>query len=176
MTSELQNLIEQFGLPEAPKTHQITKDLVTKWMQSSDIEVLGALYAFLMDSKYSKRIFPGVTLQEYMDFITHYFERCLIEDAEGNWAHGRYAAAWDFASWFGALWKDKNIEKEDLRRLKSWLGDVYVRADNDIKHCIVTGTLEHLLEDREIAVFFSDWKKDKLLADAYSEASLWSKE
>lgn len=174
MRDELQNLIEQFGLPETPRTHCIPKESVTQWMKSSDMEVLGALYAFLMDPKCSIRVVPALTLHDYVDFVTNYFGRCFREDPDGDWSHGRYAAAWDFASWFGALWKDPKTDKEELRSLKNWLGSVYREADDTVRHCIVTGALEHLLENREIARFFSDWKKNIYLADAYIEAAEWS--
>lgn len=176
MTSELQTLIDQFGLPEDPKTDEIPKEFVLATMKSNDLEVLGALYAYLMDSKYSTRIRPGITLHEYVLFITKYFRRCFFEDSDGEWAHGRYAAAWDFSSWFRSLWSDKNTEKAELVTLKNWLGDIYISGDDKVKECLVNGVLEHILENKKIADFFSDWKNDDRLSQAYSLAIHWSKE
>ena len=42
-----------------------------------------------------------------------------------------------------------------------------------IRTCIVTATLEHLFEHKDIREFFSDWKKDPVLAIAHKEASVW---
>lgn len=174
MATLLQEVIEQFGLPEKPKSHTLAKETVVAWMRSSDIEVLGALYAFLMKPDYAKRIVPALAFSDYAGFLTHYFERCFKENPDGDWSHSRYEAAWDFASWFGTVWKNRQIDRDEVAKLKDWLAKTYKSADEPTRRCLVDGTLEHLFESREIARFFTDWKKDTELSTAYAEAAEWS--
>jgi hypothetical protein len=72
MTALLKDVLEQFGLPENPKTHAIPKSLVEKWLRSDDLEVLGALYTFLMKGEYAHRVQPGLSFDEYRAFIIPY--------------------------------------------------------------------------------------------------------
>jgi hypothetical protein len=60
-----------------------------------------------------------------------------------------------------------------LKELKAWLGRLYLEGDGSIRTCIITATLEHLFEQKDIREFFSDWKKDPVLAIAHKEACLW---
>ena len=174
MDTLLQKIIENFGSDEKPKTHIISKDDVVNWMRSDDIEILGALYSFLMKPQCAVRIIPALTLSDYAGFVTHYFERCFHEDPDGDWSDSRYAAARGLISWFGMLWKDDQVDRKELVKLKGWLAGVYKDAEDPVRRCIVDGALEHLFEDHEIADFFTDWKNDSELAIAYAEAAQWS--
>ncbi len=173
METLLDEIIESFGLPEKPKSGPVPRDRVLAWMETDDVEALGALYAYLMKADYSRRVFPALMLSDYLTFVPRYLERCFHENPDGEWSHGRYAAAWDFASWFGTLWRDRQIDKKELVRLKNWLGGIYKNGNAAVRRCIIDGTLEHLFENREIARFFTDWKDDPLLMDAYAEALQW---
>lgn len=173
MSISLQEVIDQFGLPENPKNHAIPRDAVVAWLGSDDIEVLGALYSYLMNVQYAKRIVPPLVFSDYAKFLTHYYERCFRENPDGDWSHGRYAAAWDLAGWFGTIWKDRKVDRNELVKMKSWLARTYKDADEPTRRCIVTGTLEHLFENREIAKFFDDWKAHPELSTAYAEAAEW---
>jgi hypothetical protein len=125
--------------------------------------------------RYSQRIQPALTFQEYKEFLVRYFDCCLRLNPDGEWAHTRYEAGWDLASWFGALWQNQDIPRQSLQEVKNWLASVYRQGDTELKRCIVDATLEHLFESREIARFFSDWKKSPDLATAYAEATEWVK-
>jgi hypothetical protein len=173
MDSTLEKIIDTFGLPENPKTERIAKSSVLEWMSLDDMEVLGAVYTFIMKSRHASRIFPALEFGDYMKFLMMYYERCFIENQEGEWACGRYSAAWEFNGWFRSLWKDSKVDRKNLVKLKEWLAGIYKRGDEPIRRCIVDGALEHLFENPKIAIFFNDWKKDKLLAKAYAEAAMW---
>jgi hypothetical protein len=56
-----------------------------------------------------------------------------------------------------------------------WPANPYVSGDDKLRQCLVVATLEHLFENREIAKFFSDWKNQEILADAYERAIKWSR-
>lgn len=174
MSPELQAVIDEFGLPEHPKSSPVAKARVIDWAKSDDIETLGALYAFLMKSNYAARVQPPLTFRELWSFLARYYERCFREDPNGNWANGRYPAAWDFASWFARQTKTSTVDRTELGRVKDWLGGIYKSADEPLRRCIVDGALEHLFENRDIVKLFSDWKSDPQLAVAYTEAREWA--
>jgi hypothetical protein len=167
-------IVDEFGLPENLKQSVISNKTVLDWMQSSDIEALGALYSFVMKANYSNRIKPVLTQYDYWNFLSRYFARCFREDPNGEWAHSRYQAGWDLANWITKLWKDQPSSSEILVEVRKWLGDLYREADAPLRRCIVDAALEHMFENKQVARFFVGWKSDQILAQAYSEALDWS--
>ncbi len=169
---ELVNLIvETFGLPERPRYSEIPKDRILDWMQTGDVEALGAIYSFVTKPEYYNRITPALTLVEYVEFIIRYFDCCLRLNPDSDWAHTRYEAGWDLASWFAKLWQDQSNYQESLKQIKDWLAILYKKGGVEIRRCIVDATLEHLFDNKRICYFFEDWKKDAELAVAYAEAT-----
>jgi hypothetical protein len=153
----------------------IHKGTILEWMAQEDIQALGAVYYLIMDRRYYPRIKPPLKLADYKDFLLHYFGRCFLEDPQLDWTCSRYSAGWDLGNWFRSLWQDHAIPRRTLAEIKDWLGQVYKEADTGLRTCIVTATLEHIIEDRAVAKFFSDWEKDPVLKDAYLEALVWSR-
>jgi hypothetical protein len=145
---------------------------VKRWMSSSDIDVLGAAYNFVMDDRYYKKIRPALTIQDYKSFLFLYYERCLRENPQSSWADSRYSAGWDLANWLNSLWKDGY--KEVLGEARDWLAALYKSADPEIRICIVNATLEHVLDNRAIARVFKGWEDDPVLRTAYCDALDWS--
>jgi hypothetical protein len=168
-----QEIVSEFGLPEAPREGKIQRERVRGWMKAQELRSLGALYSFLMDSAYSQRIEPGLNFADYHQFVMRYLGRCIKEDVDDDWADSRWDAARDFVSWFRGLWKDPDVPREALRDLEKWLGELYKDGNEDIKRCIVDGALEHLFEEKDIERFFRGWKKDDVLRQAYAEALEW---
>jgi hypothetical protein len=152
---------------------EIPKPLLLDWMQTDDIEVLGAIYSFVMEPVCAHRIQPGLTLQEYSEFIFRYFGYCLRLNPEGKWSHTRYEAGWDLARWFAILWRERDVYQETLQQIKYWLAKLYKEENIEVRVCIINATLEHLFENRTIFRFFSDWQQDPDLAVAYTEARFW---
>jgi hypothetical protein len=52
---------------------------------------------------------------------------------------------------------------------------LYKEGDQRLRTCIVQATLEHLFERKPIKKYFSDWKQNPMLRDAFEEASLLRK-
>ncbi len=172
--NQLTSVIEAFGLPESPKDNPVDKQKVLAWMSAEDIEVRGAIYAFVMDPKYTARINPPLDLDDYLKFVPHYFSRCFKENPSGEWSHTRYAAARDFVGWFQSLWNDKKVDRSALAQLKAWLAREYAGGDEAIKRCIVNGALEHLFETHAIAKYFDDWATEPSLQSAHHDATIWA--
>lgn len=170
----LGEIIETMGDSESKPTTPIARDLVLRWMQSADIEILGATYALISDVHHLSRIDPPLSLADTHPFMRHYYDRCLREDPDGEWSDSRYSAGWDLVSWFGSLWKDPAVPRQVLKDFKEWLATLYREGDKDLRECIVTATLEHICEDPNIAKYFADWKLDPELEVAYRKAMLWS--
>lgn len=170
------SLIDRFWIaPECgewtPKTDLLSLDEVKIWMQSSDIQVLGFVYAMIHDHRF--RIEPPLPVLDYVAWAKHYYERCLLENPEGKWANSAYSAGWDLVGFFFSLWDDESVSRKLLLDLKKWLAKLYTTADEGLRLCIVNATLEHLFERKDIRKYFSDWQQDPVLAPAYKEACLW---
>ena len=176
MSDTLQEIIDRLWIaPDnaqwTPKTDTVPLSDVRQWFKSEDIEVLGFTSALIHDARF--RVVPPLTPNEYKGFATHYYERCLKEDPKGKWADSRYSAGGTLVNVFASLWRDSRVPREVVKELKDWLARLYDEGDESLRICIVTATLEHLFEQKDIREFFSDWKKDPVLAIAHREASVW---
>jgi hypothetical protein len=154
-----------------PKTDVISLSDLHEWMKSDDIEILGFGHSMMGDARF--RIEPPLPVEEYVGFVKHYQERCLRESPDGKWSDSRYSAGMTFVNIFGSLWRDPQVPRPLLDDLKKWLGRLYKDGDETIRTCIVQATLEHLVEQKPIRQFFSDWQNDPVLRVAYEEACLW---
>jgi len=148
-------------------------DIIRKWIISSDIEALSVLYVFLDEEKYFMKIKPPLSFLDYFNLIKNYFTLCFKVDHNHPWIISRYAACSDLIGWFMSFWNDENIPRKYLEEMKEWLAKLYKEGDKDIKECLVTATLEHLFEDSGVLDFFSDWKNDPELKEAYESAKEW---
>jgi hypothetical protein len=176
MSETLQEIINKlWKAPDnaewTPKTDTVQLSDVRRWSKSDDIEILGFTSALIHDARF--RVQPPLMPNEYKDFVIHYHERCLKEDPQGDWADSRYSAGATLVNIFGSLWRDSGVPREILKELKDWLGRRYCEGDQPLRTCIVTATLEHLFEQKDIREFFADWKRDPVLAIAHKEASEW---
>jgi hypothetical protein len=140
-------------------------------LKSDDIEILGFTNALIDDARF--RIEPPFTPNEYKGFVTCYYGRCLKEDPDGEWSDSRYSAGATLVNIFASLWRDSAVPREILKELKDWLGRLYAEGDETLRTCIVTATLEHLFEQKDIREFFSDWKQHPVLTMAHKQGSEW---
>lgn len=177
MGESLQQIVERLWVaPDhaewTQKTDVIPIEDLRHWTQSEDIEILGFAMAMIDDRRF--QIEPPLTRNEYISFVLHYYGRCLKENPRGEWAGTSYSAGRDLVNIFGSLWRDQRVSRDILRDLRDWLATLFVEGDESLRKCLVTATLEHLFEQKEIRQFFADWKRHPVLAVAYEEASLWS--
>jgi hypothetical protein len=176
MSDTLQAIIDRLWIaPDnaewTPKTDTVSLSDIRQWFKNDDIEVLGFTGALIHDARF--RVEPPLTPNEYTGFATHYYGRCMKEDPKSKWADSRYSAGTTLVNVFASLWRDSSVPREVVRELKTWLGGLYAEGDESLRTCIVTATLEHLFEQKDIREAFSDWKKDPVLAIAHKEASVW---
>lgn len=170
----LERILNAFGDdPERPPEKPISKSDVSSWMTDDDLETMGALSCLLTDERHYKRITPPLNFEDYHPFMLRYFEKCLLENADSEWASSRYEAGHETANWFKGLWNEEGVPRTALEDLKAMLGKLYRQGDDALRRCIVDATLEHLFEAPEIAHFFSDWKSDEDLGEAYRAAAEW---
>jgi hypothetical protein len=174
MTETLQEIINKlWTAPEnaewTPRTDTVQLEDFRRWSKSDNIEVLGFTSAMIHDARF--RINPPLMPDEYRAFVMHYYERCLKENPEGKWADSRYSAGAALVNIFASLWRDSSVPREVVRQVKEWLGGLYVNGDDLLRTCLVTATLEHLFEQKDIRDFFADWKTHPVLPRAHKEAS-----
>lgn len=178
MADTLEAIIDKLWIvPEnaewTPKTDTVSLNDIRQWLESHDLEVLGFANALVHDARF--HIEPPLAVNEYKHFIKRYYGRCLKEDPKGKWADSRYSGGTALVNVFASLWRNSSVPREVVKELKGWLARLYVEGDQSLRVCIITATLEHLFEHKEIREFFSDWKKDPMLAAAHKQASEWYK-
>jgi hypothetical protein len=176
MTETLREIINKMWIaPEnaewTPRTDTVQLVDIRRWSKSEDIEILGFTSAMIHDARF--RINPSLMPDEYRAFVMRYYERCLKEDPKGKWADSRNSAGAALVNIFASLWRDSSVPREVVKQLKHWLGRLYVNGDEVLRTCLVTATLEHLFEQKDIRDFFADWKTHPVLASAHKEASEW---
>jgi hypothetical protein len=174
-TSTLAQIISEFGPDsEHPNTHPVSQETVRLWMQSDDIEALGAAYAFVTDPRHYARIRPPLSCADYYPFVMDYSERCLRENPSGDWADSRYIAGRQLATWFAEFWDDQSVPRSTVGEIKRRLAELYKAGDDELRTCIVNATLEHIFERRDLREFFGDWPSEADLRVAYEQAMEWN--
>jgi hypothetical protein len=152
----------------------ISKAVFINWMQSSSLDELALVSRFILEKKYADRISPPLTFQEAFSFLLMYFERCLIENPESDWAATRYEAGRELTFLIKSLWRTGDFSIDALANLKEWLARLYKSGDAELRDGILNGILEHLFEEASLKIHFEDWKEDGELAPAYAAACSWS--
>jgi len=144
-----------------------------EWMDSDDLEVLGAVITLLRDSPH--RIQGALKQDRMVQRVLHYHRRCLLENPQEECAHNRYQAGVSLRYFFFQFSADEQISGRALAAIKTMLAELYRSGDSELRACIATSCLEHLFESRRIAAYFSDWQEDPILAAAYTEALEWGR-
>lgn len=155
-------------------TDIIPREKIDLWMQSNDMEVLGAVRYLILDKRYYMRINPPLSIYDYQKFLLPYYERCILENPDGKWSETRYEAGWSIVNWFIHLWDDKSVSRQVIKELKIWIEKLYKQGNEEVRKCIVTATLEHLFVKKKIAKYFIDWREDDTLCHGYNEAMGYS--
>jgi hypothetical protein len=165
LSTKIQSLIDH---PD----QKLRRDEVLAFANSTVLEVRGSLAFLILRKDLSSRIVPELTLSEQQSILQSYWQRTLTEDPTDNdFVGGRYTSAGEILSRFGSLWKDPRQNQEAILAMKNWIGEIYRNGDYGLRTSVVQGVLEHLLQDPHIRKFYSDWKTDPILADAYKEAT-----
>ena len=167
----LTEIIEQ--LEAAPEVAtEIPVSQVHRWMDSENIDILGATSIFLSNAACVRRVYPALSFEQVFNFLQHYYVQCLRKDPDSDWADSRYSAGWDMVRWFVSMWDDKR-ESKYLEVIKSSLAELYREGSPELRICIENAIIEHLFEREEIRNFFGDWKDNPELGRAYDAGMLW---
>lgn len=165
--SPLKDIVSEFD-----KSSLIAHEAVKHWMETQDIEAMGALMSLLSNEKHSQRIDPPIMFEEYFPFATLYYERSIRENPDGEWSDSRTTAGFDFAKWFIQLWEGVPTYETEIKQLKTLLKKLYEDGDAEFRSDFVTSILEHLFQEPDIVDYFADWQNEPLLSPAYAEAKV----
>jgi len=153
----------------------ISDDKVKLWMMSSNLEVLGAVHELVTYHPYWELINPPLDETYLLAFLITFYKRCLQEDPKGEWVLSRYETAAVITSRFQALPPNENPEKHILLiKLKDLLAQSYLSDDPELQTAVITGALEHILEETRFRDFFRDWIEHPQLKQAYNLALEWA--
>jgi len=163
----LEEIVAELEQPAGAMGPVLSQSKVREWMATTDLDAMGALYALLSEPGQVTRIKPPIDKYEVSPFLRRYFERCIVEDPQSEWADSRYSAGWDIARWLKHWVESRDLDSSELAEWTRWLGELYKRGDNAIQLSIETATLEHVLDDPAIAKLFAAWLNDPALAEGY---------
>lgn len=165
----LDEVEKAIGLEDDGAPTEIRLADLERWMESSDIEVLGAVYTITSEMRTFSKISPPPDAETCDQFALSYIERCIRHNPHGEWASTRYEAAYDAMTWFEALWAETAGTSAILKGLRETLARLIMERDAEVQDCIVTGVLEHLFQNRKIQEFFAGWAEQEVLNDIYKE-------
>src|SRR5437879_7280548 len=93
-----------------------------EWMESDDLEVLGAAITLLRDSPH--RIQDGFKQDRMVHRVLHYHRRCLLENPQGECANNRYKAGVSLRYFLFQFSADIQIAGMVFAAIKSMLVDM----------------------------------------------------
>jgi hypothetical protein len=166
----LEEIVAELERPAGATGPAISQHKIHEWMGTTDPDAMGALYALLTEPAQAARINPPIDIYEVSAFLRRYFGRCITENPQSEWSDSRYSAGWDLARWLRHWAKSKDLDAAELEIWTRWLGELYKKGDDAIRLSIETATLEHVLDDSEVARIFRDWLKDPELAAGYQRS------
>jgi hypothetical protein len=73
-----------------PKFETLMLTELKAWMNSDDIEVLGIIDTVFHDGRF--HIEPPLTITDYVQWVEHYYGRCLRENPDGEWSDSSHSA------------------------------------------------------------------------------------
>lgn len=166
----MQNIDTIVSIFESPELIPLSQVLC--WLDSTELTVRGAAFAYLEKPNCVARFSPPITQDQFDDRYLNYLKECILEDLTDEWVHSRYEATWALASWFKrAIARDKTHPR--LINLRQWLGETY-KAMPTLRAALINGFLEHVIEQGSVAAFFSVWEKDWELSTALLQARHWN--
>jgi hypothetical protein len=170
----IERIRSAFGGEDPTNAQPVPKADVLEWMKSTDLEVRGALYSKIANAEGAKHVVPALEFEDYYNFVVPYLEQCIEQDPDGEWADSRYLAGHQLVAWIVSFWNNETVPRDRLREIKHRLAELYIRGDKGVRDAVVNAVLEHLFEHRQLASYFKDWKKDKVLGEAYQAACAWT--
>jgi hypothetical protein len=174
MEDEAQVIAEIVARVES--SEPIPRATALTWLHSDILEVQGVAEYVLFECGACTRVHPYLSVRDYVDFMMPYYERCLKENPDGEYAPSSFMAGAEIVGGFLHLWREGSTPRELLEEMRDWLERLYREGDAGMRGCLETATLEHLFEYAEIAHFFASWQDDPVLAPGYEAAMEWGRD
>lgn len=158
----------------APPCHRVSQSELMSLMKDDDLEVQGCVYAHLEAPNALNCVDPPLTSNDWEQFAQSYLGRCILQNPDGEWAHGSFPAAWDSVSLVRNIFNRANSVEADRQNIKRWIENLLRASSGISREAIVTGLLEHVFEEKQILRYFEIWRDDPDFSGAYQDAILWS--
>jgi len=157
-------------------TGTIAKSDVLRWMRDGDLMTRSRVF-HLTASAWS-RIRPELTMDEQCGFMVDYLLECIASHPQpqqsDDYLHTGYDAGAALTQWLKhlvAIPEAAQVITEVAARLEK----LYRSGDEATRTRIETGALEHILERPALRPYFSHWRGDPVLCEAYEPALQWGR-
>jgi hypothetical protein len=149
-------------------------DLVTRWIdEARSWSTLRLLYELTRDR------WPDIAPKLDDDKVCLVIRTFLLEsirldpkDCDGEWS--RYESARVMVAWFYHLHElplaESNWTLKWLASAAEAVTSAYLAGNDEVRECIETGFLEHVLEVDGLHPYFAHWAHDPVLAPAHERA------
>lgn len=152
----------------------IDGDLVARWVDSARSWSTFRLLYDLTRDRWAD-IAPALA-DDKVCFVIHTFllESIRLDPKDGDGEWSRYESARVMVSWFYHLHElpevESNWPSKCLVSAAEAVTTAYLDGDDEVRECIETGFLEHVLEVEGLHPYFAHWAHDPVLAPAHARA------
>ena len=124
---------------------------------------------------HGSRIRPAPDDEWVRDELFRYYVDCIRAGLEEHdTIHNRWEAAGALVSLFEWLILGNAGGKAAAESMAASITELF-RLNRELRNCIETGFLEHVLEAPDAIPYFEHWEQDFELADSYRHALAWGK-
>lgn len=170
----LKYILEVTDRLSATPTATVNLGLVEGWMKSDDLEVLCATVGFLLDEKFGMQVQPPPSYWDVTDFFLMVWKRVI---SENNIKSDRIPSRYDVATQLGQYFESRWLAGDKIRdvpKIRETIEQFYMSGDTEVRTCLETATIEHLMEKRDIREYLNDWKQHPIMKHAFANCLEWA--
>ncbi len=158
---------------ELQGTARVSLAAIRQLIEQRDLEVRWHTLAFVRD--HGNRVRPAPNDEWLRDELFRYYIDCIRTGLEGHdVVHSRYEAAGGLVALFEWLMSGNAGGVRAAESMAATIEELF-RSNRQMRNCIETGFLEHVLEVPDAIPYFEHWEQDSDLADSYRHALDWGK-
>ncbi len=144
---------------------------IRRLIQQGDLEGRWHTLAFLRD--HSNRVRPAPNDEWLRDELFRYYVDSIRANLKGHdVVHSRYEAAGALVPLFEWLISGNAGGTRAAKSMATTIEELF-RSNTELRNCIETGFLEHVLEVPDAIPYFAHWQHDSGLVDSYHRALAW---
>ena len=146
--------------------------VIQSWINEGDFRLKHEVFELLHE--HELRTEPPIRLDDFFEPLLDHCKYCIVHNPDPKEEQYNFFAQAMMNHLFCDVWADEwgsrllHEKNYYLAKIKSTLKDIYRENNSREIRDYVEMSLSHLVMYRDIADYFSDWKYDAVMKDAYS--------